>query len=157
MSTLGSILWDKGCSPSCEREGNDAMSFSKEYTLQSFNPAIFLPSTSIDPDNRMIVDGPLLMLGCLVTGLRPCFNLNRHDVLQSCAREESDKELNIKARLPAWAKGKSIILDLAKKRIKLALKEEEGKPIIEVSLLPTLLDFECSMPIRSSKLYPYNT
>lgn len=40
--------------------------------------------------------------------------------------------MNVKARLPAWAKGKSVILDMTKTHIKLALKEEEATPIIEV-------------------------
>lgn len=39
------------------------------------------------------------------------------------------------ARLPAWAKGKSVILDLTQTDIKLSLKEEEGSPIIEVRTL----------------------
>lgn len=40
----------------------------------------------------------------------------------------------MKIRLPAWAKGKSVILDMATTDIKLALKEEEDKPILEVTL-----------------------
>lgn len=47
-------------------------------------------------------------------------------------RDETDKELNVKARMPAWAKGKSVVLEMTKTHIKLALKEEEDKPIIEV-------------------------
>lgn len=47
-------------------------------------------------------------------------------------RDETEKELNVKARLPAWAKGKSVVLEMTKSRIRLALKEEEDKPIIEV-------------------------
>lgn len=47
-------------------------------------------------------------------------------------REESDEELNIKARLPAWAKGKSVMMELSEKRIRLSLREERDKPIIEV-------------------------
>lgn len=38
----------------------------------------------------------------------------------------------MKARLPAWAKGKSVRLDLGKTHIKLVLKEEADKAIIEV-------------------------
>lgn len=49
-----------------------------------------------------------------------------------CFREETDKEVNVKARLPAWAKGKSVVLDMTKTSINLSLKEEEGTPIIEV-------------------------
>ena len=54
---------------------------------------------------------------------------------RSCValREETDKEINVKARMPAWAKGKSVMLDLNNNNIRLALKEEEDKPIIEVS------------------------
>ncbi|CAM9443846.1 unnamed protein product [Pylaiella littoralis] len=48
--------------------------------------------------------------------------------------DETDKEVNVKARLPAWAKGKSVVLDLTQTGIKLSLKEEEGSPIIEGSL-----------------------
>lgn len=47
-------------------------------------------------------------------------------------RDETDKELNVQARMPAWAKGKSVVLEMTKTHIKLALKEEEDKPIIEV-------------------------
>lgn len=49
-----------------------------------------------------------------------------------CTRQETEKELNVMARLPAWAKGKSVRLELGKTHIKLFLKEEEDKPIIEV-------------------------
>eukprot|EP00752_Nemacystus_decipiens_P007725 g6907.t1 len=45
--------------------------------------------------------------------------------------DETDKELNVKARLPAWAKGKSVILDMSQTHIKLSLKEEMDAPIIE--------------------------
>lgn len=47
-------------------------------------------------------------------------------------RDETDREVNVKARLPAWAKGKSVVLDMTQTNIKLFLKEEEGAPIIEV-------------------------
>lgn len=49
-------------------------------------------------------------------------------------RDETDKELNIRIRMPAWAKGKSVRLDLHKTHIKLVLKEEEDNPIIEVKI-----------------------
>lgn len=48
------------------------------------------------------------------------------------SRDETDKEVNVKARLPAWAKGKSVILDMTQTNIKLSLKEEADTPIIEV-------------------------
>ena len=48
-------------------------------------------------------------------------------------REESDKEINIQARMPAWTKGKSVMLDLDNDHIRLAIREEEDNPIIEVS------------------------
>lgn len=51
-------------------------------------------------------------------------------------RDETDKEVNVMARLPAWAKGKSVVLDLSQTDIKLSLKEEEGPPIIEVPIIP---------------------
>lgn len=47
-------------------------------------------------------------------------------------RDETDRELNVKARMPAWAKGKSVVLEMSKTHIRLSLKEEEDKPIIEV-------------------------
>lgn len=47
-------------------------------------------------------------------------------------RDETEKELNVKARMPAWAKGKSVVLEMTKTHVKLALKEGEDKPIIEV-------------------------
>ena len=51
------------------------------------------------------------------------------------ARDETDKEVNVKARLPAWAKGKSVVLDMTQTHIKLSLKEEEEAPIIEVQYI----------------------
>lgn len=54
-----------------------------------------------------------------------------HESTHVC-REETEKEVNVKARMPAWAKGKSVVLDLSKNHIKLALQEEKDKPIIEV-------------------------
>ncbi|CAM9590072.1 unnamed protein product, partial [Hapterophycus canaliculatus] len=48
--------------------------------------------------------------------------------------DETDKEVNVKARLPAWAKGKSVVLDMTQTSIKLSLKEEPGTPIIEGDL-----------------------
>lgn len=48
------------------------------------------------------------------------------------SRDETDKEVNVKARLPAWAKGKSVILDMTQTDIRLSLKGEEATPIIEV-------------------------
>ncbi|CAM9159814.1 unnamed protein product [Ascophyllum nodosum] len=53
--------------------------------------------------------------------------------------EETDKEINVKARMPAWAKGKSVMLDLNNNNIRLALKEEEDKPIIEGTLRGAIL------------------
>lgn len=43
--------------------------------------------------------------------------------------------MNVKARLPAWAKGKSVVLDMTQTHITLSLKEEEAAPIIEVQQL----------------------
>ncbi|CAM9519163.1 unnamed protein product [Sphacelaria rigidula] len=47
--------------------------------------------------------------------------------------QETDKELNVQARMPAWTKGKSVTLDLSKTHIKLALREENA-PVIEGDL-----------------------
>lgn len=41
--------------------------------------------------------------------------------------------------MPAWAKGKSVVLDMTKTHIRLALKEEEDKPILEVCYLSVAL------------------
>eukprot|EP00904_Undaria_pinnatifida_P005034 jgi/Undpi1/1660/HiC_scaffold_11.g05050.m1 len=72
-----------------------------------------------------------LGLGC--QGNKARSNSNKP---QQCAAstDETDKELNVKARMPAWAKGKSVALEMTKTHIRLALEEELDKPIIEGDL-----------------------
>ncbi|CAM9948007.1 unnamed protein product [Ectocarpus fasciculatus] len=53
--------------------------------------------------------------------------------------DETDKEVNVKARLPAWAKGKSVVLDMTNTHVKLFLKEEEATAIIEGDLRGAIL------------------
>lgn len=61
-------------------------------------------------------------------------------------RLETDEELNVKARLPAWAKGKSVILDMTKTHIRLALQEEQDKAIIEVHHTRGVAHSRCRPP-----------